>query len=664
MKADLKSGEGNDLFAHDVMKAQAVAILDRTRVTILTNAIVAASTVLVSMIGRGLTSPVLAWFAVVVGTLILRFWLRQSLQKADMAEKAPQRVLARLAAGAFSSGIAWSALPFIIPDYNALGSDGSIYLVMCGIATGAVLMGIGSSRISLAFALPIHAAVVASLAITLQPIGLLLALNIVGLTIVLFRSAHVGEAIFIDNVIGKSQATALAFSLSEANSDILRANYRLETLANHDPLTRLANRAAFNTALTSGIVRAQTQDERLALLILDLDRFKGINDTLGHSAGDALLVEVSERLRAATGAAGLIARLGGDEFAVIVSGPTAAETAREHAEIILQRVCQPAVLDGQPTPVGASIGLALFPDHAATAEDLFISADMALYRAKDGGRRQWCEFDPAFRSQADRQHQIEQELADALAEGTVEAWFQPQVELESGQIVGFEALVRWHHPYLGPISPPEIVLAAQAVNHSDRLTALIADAACRLLSRLPSLGLPQATVAINVSPLEFDLYSVTDVLDRITQAHGIDPALFEIEITEEAILDPLVAGEQLKRIERSGYKLAVDDFGAGHSSLAYLVSLKVDRLKLDRRFVTGIDRSRQNQEIVGALIGLGRALSMEVMAEGVESEEEAVALKALGCPIVQGYFFARPMPADRIPGWVESRQALTGRRVA
>jgi len=236
------------------------------------------------------------------------------------------------------------------------------------------------------------------------------------------------------------------------------------------------------------------------------------------------------------------------------------------------------------------------------------------------------------------------------------------VDLPGEEITGFEALVRWHHPYLGPISPPEIVAAAQATNLADKLTARVAEDACRLLTRLPALGLPQATVAINVSPREFDLYSVTDVLDQITRAHHIDPALFEIEITEEAILDTLVAGEQLKRIERSGYKLAVDDFGAGHSSLAYLVQLKVDRLKLDRRFVTGIHNSRQNQEIVGAMVGLGRSLSMEVVVEGVESEDEAGALHNLGVETVQGYFFGRPMPAERIAGWIESRRNLQQQR--
>ncbi len=215
--------------------------------------------------------------------------------------------------------------------------------------------------------------------------------------------------------------------------------------------------------------------------------------------------------------------------------------------------------------------------------------------------------------------------------------------------------MRWTHPSLGAIAPPEIVAAAHTANLSEALTASIATGACRLLTTLPSLGLPEATVSVNVSPREFELYSVAETLDRITHAHGIDPALFEIEITEEAILDTLVAGEQLKHIERSGYKLAVDDFGAGHSSLAYLVTLKVDRLKLDRRFVAGIETSFQNQEIVGAMAGLGKALAMDIIAEGVETAEEAATLRGLGCPAAQGYFLGRPMPVDAIAGWLLTR---------
>ncbi|MFB9952669.1 putative bifunctional diguanylate cyclase/phosphodiesterase [Rhizobium puerariae] len=664
MEADLKTGKTDPALEIDVKRAQASSMLERIPSTLFTNAGVSASALFVTTLGRGLTFSATIWFVAVIASILLRVVLASLLKRWETAEHDPQQALNAMTVGALLSGAAWAVLPLSVPGFDALGGDSGLYLIMCGMATGAILMGVGHSHLSLAFALPPLASVMLSLASSGHVSGWLLALNVVALTLVLIRCSRTSEAIFVSNVLGKLQATALADSLSFANSNILQANYRLETLANCDPLTGLANRAAFNAALSGGIATALAGEEQLALLILDLDRFKSVNDTLGHSAGDALLVEVSDRLRAVVDGKGVIARLGGDEFAVIFGGPDAPGLAREQAERILERSRQPVMLQGHPATIGTSIGIAVFPDHAGTAEDLFICADMALYRAKDGGRRQWCAFEPAFRSQADRRHQIEQELGDALAAGEVEAWFQPQVDLASRQIMGFEALVRWHHPYLGPISPPEIVAAAQAANLADRLTATIAEAACRLLTRLPSLGLPRATVAINVSPREFDLYSVTDVLDRITGAHDIDPGLFEIEITEEAILDTLVAGEQLKRIERSGYKLAVDDFGAGHSSLAYLVQLKVDRLKLDRRFITGVQQSRQNQEIVGAMAGLGRALSMEVVVEGVESEEEADALKALGCEIAQGYFFGRPMPAERIAGWIESRRNLTQRQVA
>lgn len=664
MEADLKTGKTDPALEVDVKRAQASTMLERLPSTLFTNAGISASALFVTTLNRGLTFSASMWFAAVIVSLVLRTVMAAILKQWETVEQEPQQALNVMAVGALLSGTAWAALPLSVPNFEPLGGDSGLYLIMCGTATGAVLMGVGHSPLSLAFALPPLAAVMFSLAVSGQVSGWLLALNVLALTMVLIRSSRTSEAIFISNVLAKLKATALADSLSSANSDILRANQRLEVLANCDPLTGLANRAAFNTALSAGISAAVVREEQLALLILDLDRFKSINDTLGHGAGDAVLVEVSDRLRSAINGKGVIARLCGDEFAVIFGGPDAHGLARAQAERILEHSRQPVMLEGHPTIVGTSIGIAIFPDHADTAEDLFSSADMALYRAKDGGRRQWREFEPAFRSQADRRHQVEQALGDALAAGDIEAWFQPQIDLTSREIVGFEALVRWHHPYLGPVSPPEIVAAAQAANLPDRLTATVAEAACRLLARLPSLGLPRATVAINVSPREFDLYCVPSLLDRITAAHHIDPALFEIEITEEAILDTLVSGEQLKHIERSGYKLAVDDFGAGHSSLAYLVQLKVDRLKLDRRFITGIRASRQNQEIVGAMAGLGRALSMQVVMEGVESEEEAEALKPLGIEIAQGYFFGRPMPAERIPGWIESRRAALKRAVA
>ncbi len=648
----------------DVKRAQASVMLQWQPTTLLTNAGIAASALFVSMLGRGLTPSALFWFFAVLVSLVLRFTMLSSLKRYEAARHAPQKAINLMALGAFASGTVWAALPFSMPSFNAVGADSAHYLIMCGIATGAVLMGVASSRISLAFALPPLVVVMLSIAAAGQVSNWVVALNVLALIAVVTRSARMSETFFVNSVAGKLRATALANSLVSANADMVHANHRLEALANSDPLTGLANRAAFNASLAGGIAAALASERKLALLVLDLDRFKSVNDTLGHTAGDALLVEISDRLRLVVDGEGIIARLGGDEFAIIFSGPDAPDLARKRAEDILERGRQSIVLEGQPIGVGISIGLAVFPDHADTAEGLFSAADMALYRAKDAGRRQWREFEPAFRFQADRRRQIEGALVEALSTGGIEAWFQPQVDLDSEEITGFEALVRWRHPDLGAIAPPEIVAAAQAPNLSHRLTALVAEAACALLARLPALGLPRATVAISVSPREFDLYSVPELLDRITAAHAIDRSLLEIEITEEAILDTLVAGEQLRHIERSGYKLAVDDFGAGHSSLVYLVQLNVDRLKLDRRFITGIDHSRQNQEIVAAMIGLGRALSMDVVVEGVERREEADTLKALGSKLAQGYLFGRPMPAGHIPLWLEGRKTSARRAVA
>jgi diguanylate cyclase (GGDEF)-like protein len=642
-----------------VKQAQAAAQIERLPATLAVNLGVSVSAMLMSGINRGLGAAAIVWLAVTVLTIGARFTIRQFMQMRRTAYSNPVLALRIMTVGALMTGLAWAALPLALPDFEPLGLDAGIYILMCGMATGAVLLGTGHSVTGLAFALPIHLSVVVALVMTKEADGHLLALSVLALTLVLYKSSMKGENIVIGSVEAQLRATALAQSLCKANSEILQANERLEILANSDTLTGVANRGAFNAALAKSIAQAERNRERLALLVLDLDRFKTINDTFGHAAGDELLLEASRRLRRSAGDGALIARLGGDEFAIILDGPTADDDARRLATTILEQTRTPFMLEGRPVISGGSVGVAVWPDHAATATDLFVSADMALYRAKDDGRGLWREFDRSMKEQAERRHRIEQDLATAIRAGDVRPVFQPQVDVTGKRVVGFETLARWQHPELGAIAPPEIVAAAHATRLCEALTTTIADGACRLLRDLPALGLPEATVSVNISPSEFELYSVAEALDRVTRAHGVDPALFEIEITEEAILDTLVAGEQLQHIEQSGYKLAVDDFGAGHSSLAYLVSLKVDRLKLDRRFVSGIEKSRQNQEIVGALVRLGRVLSMDIVSEGVETAEEAATLQTLGCPTLQGYLLGRPMPAEAIPEWLTANRKNT-----
>ncbi len=665
MRAISKQTENPTSVSDLIRLHQAESLLNAMTSAMTTNVWVSISAFVMSVVLSGFSIAAMIWIGVALLVIAGRFASIWMIRQRGLTYTAPKLVLHVLTVGGFVSGLVWASLPFATGQFDPAGRDSGLYILICGIAAGAVLLNSSSRRVSLAFALPVLLTVIAILIANATVVSLVLAANAVAMTFSAYHNSRDNERVFITNLKARLQATDLAASLSQANQEMRNARDRLERLANCDPLTGLANRTRFNERLAMATDKAANGTSTAALLLVDLDRFKSVNDTLGHSAGDSLLVEIAARLKAAAPHAEVVSRLGGDEFALLFTGPDAHQQARDNARVILETLGEAVVLDGRHLSAGgASIGIALCPDHATTASDLMVCADIALYSAKDAGRRQCREFEIIFRTRTERQHQIQQDLANALQSGDVVAWFQPQVELHGETVIGFEALVRWHHPYLGPISPPEIVAAAQATNQSDRLTATVAEAACQLLDALPGLGLPQAHVSINVSPREFELYDVASVLNAVTGAHRIDPALFEIEITEEAMLDTAVAGEQLRRIGQAGYRLAVDDFGAGHSSLAYLVSLNVDRLKLDRRFVRDIATSRQNQEVVGALVGLGRSLSMDVLIEGVETREEAQTLALLGCREAQGYLFSRPMPAPQVASWILERQGAPFAQVA
>jgi len=625
------------------------------RQTLALNIAISCSVGIIVGLQRGITTSVLVWMAAILFALCVRAAAYVVISRTPARFADPKRAITLLTFCAFLTGLAWAGLPFSIPQFVGSGLDFVIYLIMIGISAGAAIRGIGGAGPSLAFALPPQLAIVISLLREGEVTPMVLAANVLVFMYVTFRSCHAAEEVFLSSEAAKFEATSLAQSLSRANEDIRNTNSRLEVLANGDPVTGLANRTLFNSRLKSDIALAEAGGETLALLLIDVDRFKSINDTLGHSAGDLVLSEIAKRLRVTVAGDGLVARLGGDEFAVIYLGADASRRAASDAAELLERSRKPLMIGTTASVVGISIGIACYPQHADSAEDLLACADMALYEAKANGRRQMREFDPALKARTDRQRVVEQDLENAIRGGAIEVWFQPQVDLGNGTITGFEALIRWFHPRLGPISPPEIVQAAQIMHMADALTVNVANAACRLLNRLPQLGLDTATVALNVSPTEFAIYSVADVLERVTSEHGINPALLEVEITEEAILDTVSAGEQLKRMENAGYKLAVDDFGMGHSSLAYLISLKIDRLKIDRSFAQDVSNSRTNQKLIAALVGLGSSLALDVVVEGVETLADAEVLAMLGCRVAQGYYFARPMPVEALEIWITER---------
>ncbi|WP_179145386.1 EAL domain-containing protein [Rhizobium sp. RU36D] len=639
-----------------IRKAQAEMVMAEHNQQLIISCIVTASAFLIVSVDRPISTTLVVWAAVTMCALLARMLIASHVQADRRIEKSPERALTLLALGSLFSGLSWAALPFCIANFEGTGRDAGIYVILVGISAGAILKGMGCSRVALAFAMPVQISIILSLAGNGSVTALIVLVNVLAFALTMLRHSMSAEKVFISNEKAKLEATELALSLAQANRDILQTNGRLEILASCDAVTGLANRSLFNSRLLADTAAARDNGGEVALMLIDLDRFKAINDTLGHSAGDFVLQEIGQRLRTAIGHEGLIARLGGDEFAVIISGHGVTERARARGEQFLTLSRTPIAVGGTASVVGASIGLATFPGQAQTSEELMASADMALYEAKEKGRRRLQEFDPSLKSHIDRQRSVERDLEHAIATGQIEVWFQPQCQLASGKVTGFEALIRWFHPQLGAISPPEIVQASQALHLAETLTTHIATHVCLLLERLPSLGLAETTVAINISPREFALYSVADMLEQVTSRHAINRSLLEVEITEEAILDTEGAGEQLKRLENAGYKLAVDDFGMGHSSLAYLIDLRIDRLKIDRSFVRNVAESRNNQDLIAALVGLGYALSLDIVVEGVETENDATVLQMLGCRIAQGYFFARPMPLEALIAWIGRQQ--------
>ncbi|QEE43963.1 EAL domain-containing protein [Rhizobium sp. WL3] len=639
-----------------VLQAKVADVADGYHSTLALNLITLSVCILILSMQHEASWTSLIWYGVGLVMVGVRAYSMKALTRRGLLLSAPKFSLRILSLGALALGTVWAALPWAVTNFEPLGQHASLLLIMGGMAAGAVIKQIGNTPLALNYSIPILVSLMVSLIGLWRPNEVLIGLCLSLMILIFIRRSLWAERMFVNSQVARHEATALADSLTRANSDILRQNTRLEALANRDTLTGLANRVFFHGRLAGDIARARVVDEEVALLIFDVERFQSINDTLGHSAGDALLRAIAARLSSIVEDGSLIARLGGDEFAVIVSGADALNRARTHAASVLEASRQPIQWYHRQTVVGLSVGLAAYPEHASDAEELLACADMALYDAKRSDRRQLREFDPDLRKNAERRRIIEQDLERAIQTGAIGAWFQPQVDLVTRRITGFEALVRWQHPQLGFVSPPEIVNAARAVHLSEQFTARIARDACLLVRRLPELGLPDVTVALNVSPREFALYSVACMLHSVTSEHGVNPASLEIEITEEAILDPALADAQLKQMEEAGYKLAVDDFGMGHSSLAYLIGLKIDRLKIDRSFVKDVARSETNQKLISAMVSLGQSLSLEIVVEGVETPEDAAILARLGCGTAQGYLFARPMPASALDTWIAGHQ--------
>ncbi|ACG76764.1 hypothetical protein PHZ_c0350 [Phenylobacterium zucineum HLK1] len=432
-------------------------------------------------------------------------------------------------------------------------------------------------------------------------------------------------------------------------------------LAQTDSLTGLLNRGAFTTLLCARLDAARESGGTVSLFVVDLDRFKHLNDTLGHHAGDLLLAELGERLRAECGPAEVAARLGGDEFAIISD---AREVGRRAARLV-SVVSQPQMIYGRQVSPGASVGVAVFPQDAGDAADLQRFADLALYRVKTRGGRRWSAFDAELRAENERRRTLEEELRRAIPAGEIEPWFQPVIDSTTGGITGVEVLARWNHPEQGLLSPAAFVPMAEELGLIRAIDEAVFDAACARAAPWVADGLIEH-VACNVSPR--DLLDPGFSRKLIGRLAGTDlPATaLTVEITETFLLqDMALARRHIERLAAKGVRVALDDFGTGYSNLRALMHLPIQTVKLDRSLIADVGRDARVSKLVASLLHAARALGVSIIAEGVEDEGQALFLRSAGCDRMQGYFFARPMSADAMEAQLlEARPQPARRRAA
>ena len=420
----------------------------------------------------------------------------------------------------------------------------------------------------------------------------------------------------------------------------------LDHRAEHDAMTGLANRARFTAQLQKAI-GAGGQTRRVAVLFLDLDRFKEINDTMGHFAGDELLRIVARRLRQTVGDRGLSARLGGDEFAVVQWGEPDFSDAAELAMSIIDHLSQPCLIEDKTVSVGVSVGIALSPDHGRSLNDLQRRADMALYRAKQSRRSIFCFFEQEMDEALVSRKALELDLRNALAANQFQLYFQPIVAADTKQVRAYEALIRWLDPVRGFVPPDQFIPLAESNGLIIPIGEWVIRNACLQARRFPD----HVSVAINISPVQLRADNLIDVFRGALETTGLDPSRLEIEITESVLIeeDPRTL-QRLEALRALGLRFALDDFGTGYSSLSYLQKFHFDKIKIDRSFCSSVNTNPTNAALVRAVAALGRDLGIDVVAEGVEDIHQSRKLVAEGCGYLQGYHYGRPAAPDAIDG--------------
>jgi len=435
------------------------------------------------------------------------------------------------------------------------------------------------------------------------------------------------------------------------------ANKQLRHLATHDSLTGLPNRVLMDDRISQSIMLAERQQQTFAVMVLDLDRFKLVNDSLGHRAGDELLREVAHRLKSVVRDIDTVVRLGGDEFVVVISPSPERDTAQRAAARIIDSMRAPVRVAGVEIHTSPSIGIAFYPADAATAENLVAHADAAMYVAKQRGRNNFQCFTPGMDTTQDKVR-LESDMRVALEQGQFELHYQPKVNTATGLMHGAEALLRWTHPVRGSISPAEFIPIAEECGLIGAIGAWVMREACRQARAWQLAGLPPLRVAVNLSPSQFRQGNIVAMIREALDDARLEPRFLEVELTETTVMtDPEESIAILERLSEMGVLVSVDDFGTGYSSMSYLRRFPIDKLKIDRSFINEVMSRPDDASIVRAIVSLAHSLRLKVVAEGVESPAQLEFLRTIGCDQYQGYHFSKALPAVQFEALVRSKRA-------
>ena len=452
-------------------------------------------------------------------------------------------------------------------------------------------------------------------------------------------------------------------SIVEDITERRNAQSRVQYLATHDELTGLANRTLFHELLMHASARERRYGRGFAVLFIDLDRFKIINDSLGHEGGDQLLKEMAARLKANVRESDVLARFGGDEFVLLANGVPDRASAAVVARNLLLLMLKPVRVAGQQCRVTASIGIAMYPDDAQDVNALMKHADMAMYRAKQEGKNGFQFYSPTIGAISEQRLQFETDLREAVVRDELSLHYQAKVDMRSGEIRGVEALMRWSHPQFGEVTPSQFIPIAEESGLIVPLGLWAMRTACAQTVAWLAEGLPPLCMAVNLSPRQFLDPGLVDSIRQVLDETGMPPTLLELEITESVMLHDIeTAVRKLMEIRKLGVRLAVDDFGTGYSSLSQLKRFPIDALKIDRSFISGIPTDKDDMAITEAILSLGKTLGVTLVAEGVETIEQQTFLQRHACHEMQGFYFSRPIPPEQFAEFY--RAHANGRRQA